>query len=299
VTGICRLCGCQLGERVVFPYFCDYLGTRYRYLKCTSCSGTILDPTPSEGVINTMYSGGDYLALSYEPPGEHTVDRTCSIILGLVGDLPALVLDYGCGTGALVQRLNSYSDILRAEGVEFDSSVCLRLSHLLDASIFVAVDFLKTKAKPEYDVIHLGDVLEHVPDPQALVGLLVNRIKDGGYLVVRGPLEANFSFILFCAKIWGAARMILRPGASFPGVPFHLFRAKSKAQKESLLRSSENLICTYWHVFEDGWPYLGNGIIRNSIANFGLLLSWILARFGFLIGNRFVGVFRVSRGNSV
>lgn len=65
------------------------------------------------------------------------------------------------------------------------------------------------------DVVHLGDVLEHVPDPAEVLGRACSLLRPGGLLLSEGPLEANLSVfngvIAIVALAGGGNQLIRRP----------------------------------------------------------------------------------------
>lgn len=46
----------------------------------------------------------------------------------------------------------------------------------------------------EFDVVHIGDVIEHVPDPQRLLSFAARHLKPGGTILVRTPNPHHFDY---------------------------------------------------------------------------------------------------------
>jgi SAM-dependent methyltransferase len=107
------------------------------------------------------------------------------------GLAPASILEVGCGDGALLSELHRRGFGGRLAGVE-----------ITDAAVAIASERPEIEAVARYDGLHLPDadaahdlgilshVLEHVPDPAALLAE-VGRVCEA--VIVEVPLEANVS----------------------------------------------------------------------------------------------------------
>jgi SAM-dependent methyltransferase len=97
---------------------------------------------------------------------------------------PAKVLDYGCGSGRFFSNIRGLGYALY--GVEYDP-------HLLDAfardgiQVEDAATIRDDRWHEEFDYITLAHVLEHVPDPRALLRRLFGWLKPGGGLYIELP----------------------------------------------------------------------------------------------------------------
>ena len=54
-----------------------------------------------------------------------------------------------------------------------------------------------------YDIIYMGDVLEHLPAPAATLRDLDGLLAPGGLFFVEGPLEDNVSLVYYSARLFG------------------------------------------------------------------------------------------------
>lgn len=92
------------------------------------------------------------------------------------------ILDVGCGTGWLCQRLAQYGEVT---GTDMTANVIARASERLPKVKFVCGDFFEV-ALPlaGYDVITSLEVLSHVGEQAAFVRRLAGLLRPGGLLVL-------------------------------------------------------------------------------------------------------------------
>lgn len=108
-----------------------------------------------------------------------------------------LVLDIGCGSGALgawIKRENSHAVV---HGIDISSEAGKTATERLDA--FWCVD-LDLSPLPEtgmkYDLIIMGDLLEHLKRPDIFLARIADHLAPGGKVIVSVPNIANYSIRL-------------------------------------------------------------------------------------------------------
>jgi 2-polyprenyl-3-methyl-5-hydroxy-6-metoxy-1,4-benzoquinol methylase len=103
-----------------------------------------------------------------------------------------LVLDVGCATGYLASKLAATGAVV--DGIEVDRSAAAEAlavcRHVVVGSAADADVWRQTQGS--YDVVVLGDVIEHLPDPVGALGLAKGVLALGGRLVVSLPNVANW-----------------------------------------------------------------------------------------------------------
>jgi SAM-dependent methyltransferase len=149
-----------------------------------------------------------------------------------------------------------------------------------------------------YDVVHLGDVLEHLPDPRRIMGELQRALAPGGVFLIEGPLEENRSLVAWSAALTRRVKTALGRSCYAAGPPTHLTRTSAGSQRRFFERGLGHELF-HFEVAEDGWPYLaavgeptGKNRIRSAIGRTSILLARLGNVAGLQLGNRFIAVIR-------
>ena len=281
----CPLCGGEPDGRR-FPYQTRYDGIDFNYLGCRSCATVFVDPVPGPSTFARMYAKSAYHDVHY---GDSDVGHYRASVDLMAKHLPAgaFVLDYGCGAGGFMSACKEGG--YRTFGVDFDASAARSAGDRVGCDWASVSDFASGYSDILFDVIHLGDVLEHLPDPLGTLLSLVPRLRPGGYLYVEGPLEVNPSPVYWSAQLFGSLKRLVKPGFIASHPPTHLFRTDAKAQREFFSRLGSDFRLVEWDVYETGWPYKGNGPVKTLIGDLACRLGGL--KIGPLrFGNRFRGM---------
>jgi SAM-dependent methyltransferase len=111
------------------------------------------------------------------------------------------LLEVGIGGGELIAAALEFG--YRVEAVEIVETRAQRISKMLDVPVTVA-DYIKFDTKNKYDVITMGDVIEHVFDPTAAIRKTYDLLEDDGVLWISTPnFNSGFSRIMkFDDPMW-------------------------------------------------------------------------------------------------
>ena len=106
--------------------------------------------------------------------------------------LPAggAVLDVGCASGGLLAALGDHAG--RREGIELDPVAAAAAGSHADAVHVGRVDEVDVPVAG-FDVVVLGDVLEHLPDPLVALRRAQDWLRPEGRLVVSLPNVAHWT----------------------------------------------------------------------------------------------------------
>lgn len=127
--------------------------------------------------------------------------------LGYINDITPLsgktVLDVGCGGGILSEALAGAGATVT--GIDLaDKSLSVAKLHLLESGKQVeyrkvAVEVLAEERPASYDVVTCMEMLEHVPDPAAVVAACAKLVKPNGHVFFstlnRNPKSYLFAII--------------------------------------------------------------------------------------------------------
>lgn len=287
LTRKCPLCRANASE-TAFPYSIYFNKQIFRYLRCSDCHTVFVDPVPDDSCFDLMYAKVNYHDSHYAI-SDLTLYRDSAELLRQYVERGSSVLDYGCGVGQFLVAAKNLD--LIPYGVEFEASVVAAAAETAGCPVLAVQDFDGGFGARRFDVIHLGDVLEHLPDPISVVDQLLLRLKPGGFLFVEGPLEINPSPVYWASKLFGAINHYFRPLAIGPGVPTHLFRTSATAQSRFFREQFPALSCLVWRVCESGWPYAQGNWLKRRIADVAIYLGGKRVS-GVVFGNRFQALYQ-------
>ena len=173
---VCHICGWSSGLLL------DKDG--YVHYECSKCGLVFVWPLPTEDKLKKeVYSEeSGYQAGKTTDDGSLSHLRHTKKILGSVK--PGKLLDVGCSSGDFL--ITARDKGFEVDGIELNPrtakqakgrGLAVKIGTLADAYF----------ASGQFDVVHLGDVIEHVPNPRTLIRECTRVLKDGGELVISTP----------------------------------------------------------------------------------------------------------------
>jgi 2-polyprenyl-6-hydroxyphenyl methylase / 3-demethylubiquinone-9 3-methyltransferase len=151
----------------------------------------------------------------WDPQGEmatlhHINPVRVGYLEDVVGGLRGLrVLDVGCGGGLLTEALARAG--AKATGIDLaEASIEVARAHAARSAVDVDYRCVATEAWAEqqagrYDLVCCLEMLEHVPDPEAIVAACARLVKPGGHVVFS---TINRSPKAFALAILGAEYLL-------------------------------------------------------------------------------------------
>jgi SAM-dependent methyltransferase len=150
---------------------------------CARCGLVFANPLPTpEDLEHTYRPDGTWgrTRPDHEPPVSR--DRLAALFAPVAGELDVLrppagaaVLDVGCGLGGMLDSLAALGWV--TAGIDPGTKEAFERHRELHA----------VPAHPEFDLVILHHVLEHVIDPAGILGAVARATRPGGYLLVSVP----------------------------------------------------------------------------------------------------------------
>jgi SAM-dependent methyltransferase len=192
---------------------------------------------------------------------------------------PGSFVDYGCAGGELLTAAAARD--WSALGVELAEEVVEETSRRTGLPVLTVEEARRRRGFA--DVLHLGDVLEHLTDVEREMPLILSLLKPGGLLLAQGPLEANgnlFTWTLRAARAVRGSRIV-------EASPYHTILATVEGQWALFRRFGFAAIEA--RVTEVSWPAPG----RIGLAD--LARPRELGLFSLRLASRALSRFRPGR----
>jgi 2-polyprenyl-3-methyl-5-hydroxy-6-metoxy-1,4-benzoquinol methylase len=166
---------------------------RFDYYRCNACAFVFLSPVPGD-------LGRYYPAQYYDVPrneaelmqrGEELQRWKLDTVMALVGK--GRLLEIGPAYGlfsALAKRAG-----FEVTAIEMDSRCCSFLRDTVGIQVVHSADTVAALEQlPAFDVIVLWQVIEHLPDPWAVLDAAADRLAPNGVLILDTPNPQAFQF---------------------------------------------------------------------------------------------------------
>jgi 2-polyprenyl-3-methyl-5-hydroxy-6-metoxy-1,4-benzoquinol methylase len=227
----CMLCN---GAAFSFlPYFYHYQEKRIRIARCSSCGLSMLHPMPSPEEIVALYNL-EYFDSAYHcgtSDGSYvqeieTMRREFRPYLAMIRQLcPAgKYLEIGCAGGATLAEARAQN--FEAIGVELSSEMAEWGRKNLQLDIRAGALEQQRFSDNSFDVVYLGDVIEHLLTPKEVLAEIRRVLKPQGIVALAYPMELN--------HVVPRLRRLLRWQRQSPNKPYHLFYYTTKTMKRLL-----------------------------------------------------------------
>jgi SAM-dependent methyltransferase len=203
----CALCG---GRQFRLKFSCE----GFSYVRCLHCGLVQMNPQPEAELVAGRYReshGEDYL--SYELANEGNFLRLQELALedagfGEIeaellgsGSRPPRLIDVGCATGALLEKLRNRG--WESAGVEISPSAeYARRERGLDVRS-LPLEECRFPAS-SFDVVLASHLMEHLNDPAGFVTEVYRILAPGGRFLVTTPNISGFQARLFGSR-WRSA----------------------------------------------------------------------------------------------
>ena len=269
----CFFCGSTSVKRTRERRPVDFHMNRFFY-KCKECKGFSLWPKLETWEVQSLYST-NYIG-DVGPTSSCDYDDDKARFTKLKGYLEGIpnpgekvFLDFGCGASADTVILAKAFGF-QAFGAEVAADTREQAKLVSGCEIFSPEEI--NSGQYQFDVIFMGDVLEHVTDPILLLESAQKSLRPGGVLVIQGPLEGALTFSNFFLSL--KARALFKRPSTFP--PYHV----SLASKNSIVNMlmAQGLTAIDMEITEPYWPAprFGSRDSLVSVSKFLLSLTKLI-----------------------
>jgi len=202
----------------------EYLGASFPLVECARCGLRFLTVQPTPESLGRLYQA-EYFQSDYRCGRASGSSFDESVLAGedagLLDRFEKLgargrLLDVGCAAGWLVEHAARRG--WQAQGVE-PSEAAARAARARGLEVFQGELAAARLPAASFDLIYLGDVLEHVPDCQATLAEVARLLAPQGHVYLRGPITTNSLARALALSVFGAVGqpIVLREP------PYHLW----------------------------------------------------------------------------
>lgn len=289
----CPLCGKP--DSRSFPIYYMLKDKQFSGRKCRSCGFIFIDPRPTDGDLQLMYSDEYFLFDGAEFGAHSSTDYETAAIRGSV-KFPAILgaikrfkpagkfFEIGCGMGYFLNfaKENGY-EVSGIEYAALGTEAC-RSKFGLDVhqSSFEAWE----GAPDAYDVIFMGDVLEHLVDPLGMLRKALSMLKPGG--VVATEVPSMFNAIVGRAAV--AGMNLLGRQRKMPMPPYHINEFTPATLREILLTAGYSRVKIIQRVKAPSTITLRGSVFDKVVKKSLQYPNYFITRSFGILGDRMLGI---------
>jgi 2-polyprenyl-3-methyl-5-hydroxy-6-metoxy-1,4-benzoquinol methylase len=240
----CLFCSSTKIENASYPRPTIFNNKQFNYKHCKDCGLIFINPLPAADDYGKMYSASYHDEFYFN---ETAPDYTRWYQLLEKYSNGKKILDFGCGDASFLKFFHQKN--YQCTGVEYDPALVDRLRKENPGIQFYTVDEF-WKAEEQYNIIFMGDVLEHIATPAEFLKSLRVKLSLNGLIAAQGPLENNSNLALGVRKLFSGLK---GKNNIANHVPYHI--SFSNAKNQETVFQQAGLDTKYFNVFETTWPF--------------------------------------------
>ena len=235
--------GCGGTRLAALPLRYEFRGS-FPLVECARCGLRFLSIQPAGAALASLYAGeyferdyrcgrsaGPYfVADNFRAENAALLDAFDAIAAPSREPRGRALLEVGCAGGWLLAQARERG--WEARGVEISAQA---VAHARALGLEVHQGELADAGLPSaaFDLVYMGDVLEHLPDCRAALEQVVRVLEPGGHLYLRGPVTTNSlarRLALAVSAAAGATLVLREP-------PYHLWEFTPRALRGLFARA--------------------------------------------------------------
>lgn len=290
LAATCPLCGHT--SACVLPFRYEFRGRLLQGVGCPKCGLARLFPMPSDEEIASLYSE-EYFTECTDAVGAH--GRRAYMELAAAGEADrrreAVRLDrllcqhsgrrgrfceVGCGPGYLLAEMRSLGWEVR--GLELSGFAARHAREVLGLEVAEGPLVPGGLPRETFDVLLLGDVLEHLPRPREALTAVWCSLVPGGLVAVAVPSTLN----LLSARLGMAVYRLRGRSKTLRLPPYHLFEYTPRSLRAMLETSGFRVD----RLRQSAVPLGKMGLRGSLVENVGKAVLQLCAHAGAFAGNR-------------
>ncbi len=206
----CPVCENGAVELFAKAYDKEYFTSdqQYSYARCPRCTAVYLDSPPADRLEEIYpanyysYGGIEHSTTFTERIKEWLDLRMLRTLLAGIPGRRLRVLDVGGGAGWLLTTVRKASDRV-AETHEVDLQSDARVAAEAAGHVYHQMPIEQFSSDEPFDFILMMSIIEHVPDPRAVLASMRDLLSDEGVLLVKTPNTNTVDARLFRHRNWG------------------------------------------------------------------------------------------------
>jgi len=268
----CMLCGAADFDET--PYFYQYKGSKIAIVRCRSCGLGTLEPMLPEKDIRSLYSPeyfeGDYhCGVGCRPYREEVekLKREAQPLLSMIQRYRprGRYLEIGCAGGAMLWEAHKRG--FDTVGVELSSEMAEWGRKNLQLDIREGAVEEQNFPVNYFDVVFLGDVIEHLWNPKTVLEQVYRILAPEGIVALAYPMELN--------SLVPRIRNAFHLRKQSPHKPYHLFYYATRTMRSLLERCGFQVVLEKEEKLLRGQPMITR---LSDVAN--ATLTQLSGRFG-------------------
>jgi SAM-dependent methyltransferase len=244
----------------------EFRGASFPLVECRACGMRFLSVQPAPAAFAELYSAtyfeqdfrcGRSDVSYFEEATFLTEDQALLDEFARYGNTGRL-LEVGCAGGWLLKHARERG--WQPRGVEISDA---GVTHARGLGLDVFHGDLLSAGLPAatFDVVYMGDVLEHVPDCRAVLAEARRVLVPGGRLHLRGPITTNSLARSLALAIYGAAGrpIVLREP------PYHLWEFRPAPLTQVLRATGFELVALRQSKIPPGRLHGRKGLLQSVV----------------------------------